>query len=481
MSSQSAISSTGANWKYTNQAAINDNDYSRAAELTGSEVLSNEVHCQATKDENRHAATLDQLRTIKGGLRSATTFAVTPQPDGYSLNEWSIFDPALLSTEEKLHTIDAAKKAPLLDRAMGCIAGMAIADAVGHPLEFLDACDEAHPTHGFDLESMTYRNPFNKFRLKPGQWTDDASMGLCMADSLLANKAFNGADMRVRFWNWWFRGYNNAFRLDDRVGHSCGLGGNISNSLFSMKPGETVTPCYEAQTEDAGNGSLMRLAPIPIFCHDDVERAREMAAESSYTTHPGPIAAEACKLLAHIVVRAMELGAGDSKAAGARQWLDEVMSEYYRDVLQPREGEPGTDEIRRLVLGVESADSKERNWNWRSVSLDIEGTLTRRGRTYNGYPVSAGYFGAYSVDGLALALHSFYHTQSFDKCIEKCVNHLGDADSTGAIAGQIAGAYYGWSSIDARMQQNLLSWDEGEVALRGALLCLPTSPPSQPL
>ena len=131
---------------------------------------------------------------------------------------------------------------------------------------------------------------------------------------------------------------------------------------------------------------------------------------------------------------------------------------------QGRQGEPGTDEIRRLILSAEPADSSERNWNWREDSLDIVGTLRRRGHSYNGYPVSAGYFGAYSVDGLALALHSVYHTSSFIGAIEKCVNHLGDADSTAAIAGQIAGAYYGYNGIDERLRDQLMQWD-GQVSL----------------
>ena len=70
-----------------------------------------------------------------------------------------------------------------------------------------------------------------------------------------------------------------------------------------------------------------------------------------------------------------------------------------------------------------------------SPSLDIEGTLRRRGHSYNGYPVSAGYLGSLSIDGLALALHSVYHSRSFGETIETCVNHLGDADSAAAIAG----------------------------------------------
>ena len=58
------------------------------------------------------------------------------------------------------------------------------------------------------------------------------------------------------------------------------------------------------------------------------------------------------------------------------------------------------------------------------------------GKEYNGYPVIAGYFGAYSLDGLAMALHCVYNTTSFDDALVKCVNFNGDADSTGSMVGQ---------------------------------------------
>merc|ERR1712137_751105 len=95
-------------------------------------------------------------------------------------------------------------------------------------------------------------------------------------------------------------------------------------------------------------------------------------------------------------------------------------------------------------------------------------TLALRGRSYNGYPVSEGYFGSYSMDGLALALHSFYHTTSFMDAITKCVNFLGDADSTGAICGQLAGAFYGIDSINSKLIDRIRQWDDGEILLRGA-------------
>jgi ADP-ribosyl-[dinitrogen reductase] hydrolase len=84
--------------------------------------------------------------------------------------------------------------------------------------------------------------------------------------------------------------------------------------------------------------------------------------------------------------------------------------------------------------------------------------------------VSPGYFGAFSIDGLAMALWSIYFSDSFGATVERCVNLLGDADSTASVAGQIAGAMYGYSSIDAPMLENMKRWDSGDTLLRATLL-----------
>ena len=102
--------------------------------------------------------------------------------------------------------------------------------------------------------------------------------------------------------------------------------------------------------------------------------------------------------------------------------------------------------------------------------LQIERTLKNRGHQYNGYPVSAGYWGAYSMDGLAVALWAVRNTSSFDECIERVINFLGDSDSHGSIAGQIAGAIYGYNSLHPRFVEYLNKWDDNEVALRAVLL-----------
>merc|ERR1719449_520992 len=99
-------------------------------------------------------------------------------------------------------------------------------------------------------------------------------------------------------------------------------------------------------------------------------------------------------------------------------------------------------------------------WNWKGSSPNIETSLKARGSKYNGYPVSAGYFGSYSMDGLAMALWAVYNTKSFDEAITKSVNLLGDADSHGSIAGQLAGALYGYKTVNPQFIQWLNKWDE---------------------
>lgn len=346
-------------------------------------------------------------------------------------------------------------------RAMGSMVGMAVADSLGAPFEFLPV-----GTLGasFDPKTLQATGVFNKFALKPGQWTDDTSMGLCLADSLLCHSEYDGTDMRVRFWNWWHRGYNNTFRLDSERDSSIGLGGNVSLSLLVMTQSKWVPPRYEGSGDDAGNGSVMRLAPVPIFFHQDLDLAMRASAESSYTTHPGPSAANACAFLGYVIARAITRR--DSRRHTAKQFLDQVASEY---MVRPEvQSQPS---MLKLLRSSEPRGSKERCWNWR----DPDGpylleTIASRGKTYNGYPVLKDYFGSYSMDGLAIALHSVYHTSSFTAAVSRCINFLGDADSTGAICGQVAGAFYGIDAIDDRLVTLLRRWDSGQIALRGALL-----------
>lgn len=383
------------------------------------------------------------------------------------LNEYSIF--AEVPLEYKARLVRKVVSDSTIDRVMGSMCGMAVGDMLGHPFEFLPAQNEPTGPH-FDLRTMKFIQESNAFHLERGQWTDDASMGLCMADSLIVRQRFDPGDMRVRFWCWWNRGYNNAFRKDKTRSSSVGLGGNIAKSLMALsrlRRGHPVPPAFEARTEDAGNGSLMRLTPVPLYMHSTSwQEVHDSARISSYTTHPGIIAAEACSLLAHLIVKAVNLPDGQ---IDAKQFLEEATVEYF-DVSGLREKSGwGYDQMKWLVTSS-PVNATEKCWDWKSERIDITGTLRARGRSYNGYPVSAGYFGSYSLDGLALALWSVYHTNDFNEAVTRSVNLLGDADSHGSITGQLAGALYGYRTIHPQFLKWLNKWDDHEFALRGFLL-----------
>eukprot|EP01084_Bolivina_argentea_P018873 35117_1 len=362
---------------------------------------------------------------------------------------------------------------PAIDRAVGCMAGMGIGDAVGHPLEFVPIDWIEKPLAErprFSYKDQQWYNECNKFKLQRGQWTDDASMGLCIADSFILCDAYKGSDIRIRFWNWWQNGYNNAFKLDkDRhFKASVGLGGNISSSIYSCKHGVVPTERYQVDhdKEDSGNGSLMRLAAVPIYFHNNLQNAMNNAFESSFTTHPGYIAAEACSLLANIVVSAIhpkENNIDFEPRSNVKQFMEVVTTKYGEMLMQQRENmksKMDTMEVKdeekgdlneeyklllrqynakelvlRLINSAE-VENKEICWNWKSNlgELPILDCFYRRCGTrdrtkcrdkYNGYPVSPGYWGSYCMDGLSMAMHCVYHSECFADAIEKCVNMLG--------------------------------------------------------
>ena len=155
------------------------------------------------------------------GLRKA--FGVKASEHSNLLPELASQSQQLIENAVRNHVID--------DRTVGALVGLAIGDSAGAPLEFLPARNaleketatesenapcllrNVHP----ETEELQYQSPFNKFKLLHGQWTDDSSMALCLADSLLANDGFNGSDCRVRWYDWWNFGYNKSFRYDTRA------------------------------------------------------------------------------------------------------------------------------------------------------------------------------------------------------------------------------------------------------------------------
>ena len=215
------------------------------------------------------------------------------------------------------------------DRAIGAMLGMAIGDSLGAPFEFLPYRPAGAPPSSAGLTEPPLDEVLNAFALKPGQWTDDASMGLCLADSLLASPGFSFSplDLMLRFTAWWEFGYNNAFADDAERGRthggfgragrsSVGQGGIISASMSAfLKHGHAFTQAGDDRS--SGNGSIMRLAAVPVLHHSNEALAAEVGRGQSRTTHRGIEAAECAALMATIIVRAIHASSAPPASASA--------------------------------------------------------------------------------------------------------------------------------------------------------------------
>lgn len=286
----------------------------------------------------------------------------------------------------------------LAERYRGALLGLACGDAVGTTVEF-------KPRGSFEpLTDMIGGGPF---RLKPGQWTDDTSMALCLAESLLNKNGFNAADQMGRYLNWWQWGYLSS------TGECFDIGMTVSRALEQYQ--QTSDP-FAGSTDpySAGNGSLMRLAPVVLFYFPDAQQIQTFAADSSRTTHAAAEAIECCQLLAGLIAKALE---GATKAE-----LRQLPSANFS---QPK------------VAAIARGDYLGK------THADIKGS-------------------GYSVQSLEAALWCFQQTDSFAAAILLAANLGDDADTTAAITGQLAGAYYGERGIPGHWLDKL--HDGAEIA-----------------
>ncbi len=158
------------------------------------------------------------------------------------------------------------------DRALGAMLGLAVGDALGTPLEFSQRDTLPHQTE------MTGGGPF---RLKPGQWTDDTSMALALADSLVMSDGLNPRDLMDRFVSWESSGQYSC------TGDCFDIGITTSESLDRYrKSGNPYSG--QAESDTAGNGSLMRTVPAALYTVWDSELASRVARDQSRTTHGAP-------------------------------------------------------------------------------------------------------------------------------------------------------------------------------------------------
>src|SRR5437667_8917555 len=156
------------------------------------------------------------------------------------------------------------------------------------------------------LTGMVGGGPFN---LRPGQWTDDTSMALCLGTSLVECGAFDAHDQMRRYCRWQEDGFLSS------TGECFDIGRTVAAALDRFREnGEPFAGSKDPQS--AGNGSLMRLAPVPMFYFPNLDEAERFGAESSRTTHAAAECVDACRLFARVICRAVE-GRGKDEVAFA--------------------------------------------------------------------------------------------------------------------------------------------------------------------
>jgi ADP-ribosylglycohydrolase len=292
-------------------------------------------------------------------------------------------------------------------RYRGALLGLAAGDALGTTLEF------QRPNTFEPLTDMVGGGPF---RLRPGEWTDDTSMALCLAESLIECQGFEPLDQLRRYVRWYREGHNSS------TGRCFDIGNTVRAALHQFE--RTGQPwCGSTDPDTAGNGSIMRLAPVPLFHARDPVRAVAKAADSSRTTHGAPEAVDACRYLAALIVGALD---GRSK----------------EDLLQPHfTPVPGLWTAQPLAPAI--ADVAGGSFRDREPP-EIAGT-------------------GYVVRSLEAALWAFARSTTFDAGALLAVNLGDDADTTGAVYGQLAGAFHGVDAIPTRWRSALASRERLEA------------------
>jgi ADP-ribosyl-[dinitrogen reductase] hydrolase len=279
-----------------------------------------------------------------------------------------------------------------LPRFRGALLGLATGDAIGTTVEFKT------PGSFPPVTDMVGGGPFD---LEAGQWTDDTSMALCLADSLLERDGFDPADQMRRYLRWYREGYLSS------NGRCFDIGNTVAAALGRYE--RTGNP-FSGSTDpkSAGNGSIMRLAPVALFYAHAPAEAIRRAAESSRTTHGAAEAVDACRYLAGLLVGAVR---GVSK--------DDLLSRSWDEApLAP------------AIAAIAAGSFKRKN------PPQIKGT-------------------GYVVDSLEAALWALHRSASFEEGCLLAVNLGDDADTTAAVYGQLAGAIYGEDAIPSRWREKL--------------------------
>jgi ADP-ribosyl-[dinitrogen reductase] hydrolase len=358
-----------------------------------------------------------------------------------------------------------------LEKAVSSFICSALGDAFGVHTEFVEYNKMKEIKGIKDVKGLKefIKKGRNRERCKFGEFSDDTSMALCLADSLFYNNGkLNPIDLRIRFLFWWHLGYNNC-RDNEK---SFGLGGNINESFNEFRGSNFGSEYFISQDgqQTNGNGSLMRNAAVPIMFHNNIEEALKIAEGQSKTTHSGTEAAQCCQVLTYLIIKNIN----DDSKLSAKKKLKIHMKELEEEknlkfchsvnklITSDKDTKTEYENNKKDYHPIFNKDENDRNWNWKDPSYIYSPTRNN---------LLPGYIGSYCMDALAMALHIVYNSKDCKDAIFRAVSLGGDADTVACIVGQIAGSIWGLEDNVVKLYQEHVSrFDKYKCARMANLL-----------
>lgn len=309
--------------------------------------------------------------------------------------------------------------------ARGALLGLAVGDALGTTLEFRELDAPPFPTRctGPHVD-VTGGGPF---AVAPGQVTDDTQLAVCLAESLRANGGFSLEDVARRYLAW--------------GAHAFDVGSQTAAALSALRrgarPEDAGRLVWEARgRQPAGNGSLMRTAPLGVYFADDLPALRAAARAESSLTHFDPRCVEACVAFDAAIACAVR-----TQTPSPRAMLAAAQAELTEPAL-------------REDLALAQQDDPQ-----------LSGPQVHL-HEHQGFVRVA----------FRLAFWELLHAPSFEAALVDVVNRGGDADTNGAITGALLGAALGVDAIPRRWRDAVLHasppppWDDAYHPRRLLLL-----------
>lgn len=296
----------------------------------------------------------------------------------------------------------------LRDRYRGVLLGKAAGDALGATLEFM-SLDAIREQYG-ELRDIIGGGWLN---LPAGEITDDTQMALCIAQSIVERQGFDPEDISRKFVEWY---QSNPPDIGNTTRHALRL---LEQGVAWDEAGEQTH--IDLRPRDASNGSVMRCAPVSLLARLDPQENARYSADSSRVTHANPLCTESCVAL---------------NAAIAT-----LLNDPHANPLAVAMNATSNDTVRGALLSVPSQSAE---------SLDA---------------------GGYVLATMQSAFWAVTTQHSLEEAVVAAVNLGQDADTTGAVAGALAGARWGASAIPDRWLDVLIARDE-LIALADAIFDL---------